>query len=390
MAEMTKRKTVVLMIETSLGYGRGLLRGTVKYAKLHDNWTFYRELPSYANTKQSKSFLSRLEKLKADGAIIRDPSPAQVEHFQKLGIPMIVAPNLINPQIPTIHNNVGKIAQLAVEHFIDRGFKNFAYCGFRETPWSKNRYDNFAQELRHRNFQINYFAETIANLINPKEKVLNKFIDWLRSLPKPVGLMACNDDMGQIVLDICKLAGIHVPEQIAVLGVDDDEFICELTTPPLSSIALNSERSGYEAAELLDKLMAGEKMNGQVIYQEPAYVITRQSTDVMAIDDQDVTQAIRFISEHYTEPIGVEDVASAVHLSRRHLYKKFLSAVGHTVADEIKKKRINHIRKLLLETDWSVYKITMSLRFTGIEHIARYFQKETGMPPNEYRKKFGR
>jgi AraC-like DNA-binding protein len=193
--------------------------------------------------------------------------------------------------------------------------------------------------------------------------------------------MACNDDMGQIVLDICKLAGIHVPEQIAVLGVDDDEFICELTTPPLSSIALNSERSGYEAAELLNQLMAGEKMNGQVIYQEPAYVITRQSTDVMAIDDQDVTQAIRFISEHYTEPIGVEDVASAVHLSRRHLYKKFLSAVGHTVADEIKKKRINHIRKLLLETDWSVYKITMSLRFTGIEHIARYFQKEMGMPP---------
>jgi LacI family transcriptional regulator len=387
---MQKRKIVVLLIETTHGYGRGLLRGIAKYSKLHGPWSFYREMPFYGHSKQIKHYFSKLEKINASGAIIREPTPRQVEHFIKLGIPLIISPNLINPQIPTILTDTKKIAQLAAEHLIGRGFKNFAYCGFKEMQWSKDRYENFTQEIKRKNYQVNQFFATVNKLINPKEKDFADIVRWLHSLPKPVGLMACNDDMGRIVLDTCKLAGFHVPEQIAVLGVDDDELTCELTDPPLSSIALHAEKTGYEAAKLLDSLMVGEKMNGQIIHQEPSHVVIRQSTDVMAIEDNDVAQAIRYIHQHNKEPITVEDVAHEVNLSRRHLYKKFMTTMGHSVFDEIKKNRINHICELLTETDWSIYKITMSLGFTGIEHIARYFQKEMGMAPNEYRKKFKR
>ena len=131
-------------------------------------------------------------------------------------------------------------------------------------------------------------------------------------------------------------------------------------------------------------------MSGQIIHQEPSHVVIRQSTDVLAIEDKDIVQAIRFIREHYKEPITVDDVAREINLSRRHLYKKFMQTVGHSVFDEIRKNRINHICKLLIETDWSVYKIATSAGFTGIEHIARYFQNATNMTPNEYRKKNGR
>jgi LacI family transcriptional regulator len=386
---MQKRKVVVLMIETSLGYGRGLLRGIAKYSKLHGPWSFYRELPCYAHSQIQHS-IQRLEKVAPCGAIIREPTPRQVEYFIKQKIPIIISPNLLNSQIPTIRTNSKKMAQLAADHFIERGFKNFAYCGFTKMHWSKNRYENFAQELKRRNYSLSHFSASVKTLLNPKEKIVAKFIDWLDSLPKPVGLMACNDDMGRFVLETCKFAGFHVPEQIAVLGIDDDELACELTDPPLSSIALHSEKAGYEVAKLLDSLMAGEKMKGQIIYLDPSRVIVRQSTDIMAIEDNDILQAIRYIHEHYKEPITVEDVARETHLSRSYLYKKFMKIMEHSVSDEINKNRINYICKILTETDLPICKITMSLGFTGIEHIARYFQKATGMSPNEYRKKFRR
>ena len=232
------------MVETSLGYGRGLLRGIAKYSKLHGPWNFYRELPFYAGCRQGKYDLAKLKNINPDGAIIREPIPALVRHFKKVGIPLIISPNLIDTQIPTIRTNGKKIARLAAEHFIDRGFKNFAYCGFEEMHWSKSRYENFEHEIKSRNYHLHHFFATVNKLVNPQKNDLKKILNWLRDLPKPVGLMACNDDMGQIILDICKLADFHVPEQIAVLGIDDDQLTCELTDPSLSSIALNSEKCG--------------------------------------------------------------------------------------------------------------------------------------------------
>jgi LacI family transcriptional regulator len=387
---MKKIPKVILLTETTHAYGRGLLRGIAKYSKLHGPWSFYRETPFYGHFKQIKYWVSEFKKINADGIIIREPAPYQIKQFMKLGIPLIISPNLMNPKIPTILTNAEKIGQLAAEHLLDRGFKNFAYCGFKEMEWSKKRHKSFAQNIEQRNYTVDTFFAAIRKMINPKEKDQAKLAHWLASLPKPVGLLACNDDMGRIILDACKSSGFSVPEQIAVVGVDDDELTCELTDPPLSSIALHAEKAGYEAAELLDRLMHGEKMSGQIILQDPSHVVTRQSSDVIAVSDQDVARALVYIREHYKDLITVDDVANEVSLSRRHLYKKFVETLGRSVHKEIKNMRIDHICRLLTESDLSIYQITMSLGFTGIEHIARYFQNEKGVSPQEYRNKFRR
>ncbi len=385
---MKKIPKVILLTETTHAYGRGLLRGIAKYSKLHGPWSFYREAPFYGHFKQFKYRLSELKKINADGIIIREPTPDQIELFLRIGLPLIVSPNQVNPKIPTILTNAEKIGEFAAEHLLERGFKNFAYCGFKEMPWARNRYAFFAREIEQRNYHVNTFFSTVRTVVNPKEKDQTKLAHWLRSLPKPVGLLACNDDMGRIILEACKASMFSVPEEIAVIGVDDDDLTCELTDPPLSSIALHAEKAGYDAAALLDRLMHGEKMNGQIILQNPSHVVTRQSTDIIAVTDQDVAHALVYIREHYKDPITVDDVANEVNLSRRHLYKKFMESLGHSVHKEIKKTRIDYICKLLTESDLSIYQITMSLGFTGIEHIARYFQKEKGISPHEYRKKF--
>lgn len=385
---MKKKPRVTLLIETTHSYGRGLLRGIAEYSKIHGPWSFYREVPFYGHPRNQRSRLYKIQNEKPDGIIMREPNVHNIEVLMDLKIPMIISPNLLNPKIPTIVTNAKMIGELAADHLLDRGFKNFAYCGFENMPWSLKRYDSFTQRIELKRFKVVPILGSVTKILNPNRKDRMKFIDFLKSLPKPLGVMVCNDDVGRAILEMCKSADIPVPEQIAVIGVDDDKLTCELTNPPLSSIALHSEKIGYETAALLDRLMQGEKMNGQIIFHDPSHVSMRQSTDVVAIDDPDVSKALSFIRQHFKDPINVDDVADSVVLSKRHLYKKFMESLGHSVHHEIKKTRCEHICRLLIDSDLSISQITMTLGFTGIEHISRYFHKETGVSLHEFRRKF--
>ena len=385
---MKSTPKVILLTETSHSYGRGLLRGIARYSKHHGPWSFYREAPFYGHFKYLKNRISEFKKINPNGIIIREPTLEQIEQLSMLGIPMIASPNLIDPRIPTVLTNAEKIGQMAADYFMDRGFRHFAFCGFKEMQWSVNRCNYFCQHLQQNNYSSHSYMAGLRKMVNPTDKDQARLNQWLESLPKPVGMLACNDDMGRIILESCKTNQIPVPEQVAVMGVDDDELTCELTDPPLSSIALHAEQTGYDVAQLLDRLMGGEKMNGQIILQDPSHIVTRQSSDIIAVNNEYVTQALVFIRKNFKEPITVDDVANRVHLSRRHLYKLFMENIGHSIHQEIKNMRINHICNLLIESDMSIYQITMSLGFTGIEHIARYFKQEKGMSPQEFRKRF--
>ena len=214
--------------------------------------------------------------------------------------------------------------------------------------------------------------------------------DWLKSLPKPVGLMVCNDDRGRQITETCNAVGLNVPDEISVVGVDNDNLVCELSSPPLSSIALSVERAGYEAAELLDKLMAGKKKKTtRTITVSPTHIVTRQSTNILAIEDHEVVQAVRFIRKHPKEPIQVGDVVNVVTLSRRVLERRFRKALGRSVHDEIRRVRIEQVARMLMETNLSVSQIALDLGYPGVDHIARYFQREKGMSPLAYRKQYG-
>lgn len=385
---MKRTPKVILLIETTHAYGRGLIRGIAQYSRHHGPWSFYREAPFYGRQGQSQIRMSELKKINADGIIVREPE--RIEEFLSLKIPIIISPTLVHPKIPTILTNADQIGVLAAEHLLERGFKHFAYCGFEMLAWSLHRHSSFTERIQKAGFQADHFLSSVKQISSPSEKQRKRLSDWLISLPKPAGIMACNDDMGRSILEACKSAQIPVPEQIAVVGVDDDPLICELTDPPLSSVALHSEKAGYEAAQLLDRLMQGEKMKGQIIPHAPSHVVSRQSTDTLAVEDPDVARAMVFIRSHFKESISVEDVSSEVAVSSRNLYTKFMAARGHSVHKEIRKVRIGHICTLLAETDLSIQQITMDMEFTGIEHIARYFYKEKGMSLREFRKNFGK
>lgn len=374
---------VILLIETSTAYGRGLLHGIAKYSNLYGPWQCYCEPPFYIDVRGWKKKKSYLLKWGADGMIIREPQ--KYMEMIDVGIPTIVSPNNI-PGLPFIVADNITIGKMAAEHLLERGFQNFAFCGFDEMFWSRDRAEGFAQSVEGGGFEIHLYKQPKPRSRRLWEIEQPLLVEWLKSLPKPIGLMSCNDDCGQNIIDICKIIDLHVPEEIAVIGVDNDEVICNLTSPPLSSIALNPEKDGYEAAELLDRLMNGEKMAGQTIIDHPTHIVTRQSTDILAIKDKDVIEAVRFIRQNAKEPIQVGEVAKAVTMSRRGLHRKFLKVMGRSVHKEIKRIRVEEITKMLVETNLPISQIAEDLGFPGAEHISRFFCKEKGISPLAYRK----
>lgn len=379
---------VILLIENSREAGRGVLRGIGKYSRLYGQWTFYSKPPFYSNPiRGRKELISRMKEFDADGIITRDSE--EVKEIAAEGLPVIyfVAMKPPLPHLPWIDTDDDAMGKMAAEHLLDRGFTQFAFCGFYNIPWSMARGRAFSRRITQSGFQT-YLYETSrskSKLSWAKARFL--VTDWLKQLPKPIGLMACNDDRAQQVIEAAKTTGLNVPEQVAIVGVDNDDLICDLTNPRLSSIAVDWERAGYEAAELLDKMMAGKKTADKKIIARPTHVVTRQSTDILAIEDREVAEAVRFIRQHAKESVQVSDVVQWVALSRRSLERRFFKALGRSIYDEIKRVRVEQICRILLETNLTVRQIALELHYPCGEHISRFFRQEMGMSPLDYRKK---
>jgi len=380
---MRRIPKVILLIETSRAYGRGLLRGITKYSRLYGPWVFYSEPGGLEKA------LPKMKHWSANGIIMRDSTRGS--EALKMGVPIIVSVHLKEhiKGTPYIDTNGVVIGRMAAEHLLDRGFRYFGFCGFDDLHWSRERCKNFSKRVTEAGFEMYVYKQPKSRVRRSWENEQVLMADWLKSLPKPVGLMACNDDRGRHVIEACKVTGLHVPEEVAVIGVDNDELVCELSDPPLSSVALNVERGGYEAAELLDKLMAGEKAENKDIIVQPTHIVTRQSTDILAVDDIDVAEALRFIRLHAKEPIQVGEVADAAALSRRALQQRFRRTLNRTVYDEIRHARMEQAARMLAETNLSVSQIAQKLGYSGVEKMSRSFRREIGMSPLAYRKCYG-
>ena len=380
---MATTRRVVLLLETSRQYGRDLLLGVTQYSYFHGSWTFYREPGGRERS------LPQLDSWGAHGIIAHASDARAAEKIAQTDIPAVIKGFKI-PDIPVIVTDNVKIGTLAADHLLDRGFRHFAYCGFDNWYWSVERGEAFARRLRIAGFDTHFYRQPSRQQERTWDKEQKVMAEWLRSLPKPIGLMTCVDDRSHHVLDACKIAGCDVPNDVAIIGVDNDELICRLAKPQLTSVSLNAERAGYEAAELLDRLMSGEKPAGQQILTEPTHVETRQSTDILAMQDSEVSKAVQYIRQHPNESLQVGDVVKAVALSRRSLQLRFRRILGRSILDEIRRVRIDHVAEMLTETNLPVSKIALALGYPGIDHIARSFRKEKGMSPLTYRKRFGR
>lgn len=207
----------------------------------------------------------------------------------------------------------------------------------------------------------------------------------LRALPKPVGLMAANDACGREVLQVCTAERIQVPDEVAVVGVDNDEMMCELSTPPLSSVALDMVKAGYESARLLDALMGGQRVAERVVWVVPTHVVHRRSSDVIVQEDKAIGGALRYIREHARHPLCVSEVAEAVGISRRALERRFLAALGRTILDEITRCHLARARQLLVETDLHCYQIAAESGFGSLKSFNRAFSKKEKSTPLRFR-----
>ncbi|MGA2916811.1 MAG: DNA-binding transcriptional regulator [Sedimentisphaerales bacterium] len=387
---------VILLFDTSGAASRRTIQGIARYSSLHGPWVFFREPPFYMIANGKLRTIKKLPDLgdqKADGIIAHIPYTRNGSQFVPEGIPAIVSPYSIR-QFPNFRNLITDnlaLGKMAAEYFLDRGFRNFAYCGFGGMYWSRERGESFAKRLKKIGLKTQFYEYGQLWSRRQSSRADNQALlaEWLKSLPKPLAVMACNDDRGQDITEACKIAGLRIPYDVAVLGVDNDDMVCDLTNPPLSSIAVNNERAGYEAAEMLAQMMAGKKTNKQVIVARPTHIVTRQSTDIFAVEDRGVGEALRFINEHARKLIHVDEVVNAAISSRRVLERRFRQILGRSILDEIRRVRIEQVIRMLVETNMSISEITTALGYPGVEHIARYFRQERGMSLLAYRKQYG-
>ncbi len=387
---MSKIPKVIFLVETSRAYGRGLLRGIAQYSKLNGPWLFFMGPEFYV--KGIEHSYRWMKDLDADGIIAPLWDDAIIKMIDNIGLPAVICgiekPSLRACRVVTDDVAVGR---MAAGYFLERGFRRFAFCGFNDAIWSRRRGESFSTSVRDVGFETHIYKRRKITKRRSSEAEQTFIAEWLKSLPKPVAIMACNDDRGQDVLAACRLAVLEVPGEVAILGVDDDELVCDLSYPQLSSIAVNTERAGYEAARVLDKLMSGQQIeeDEKVVHISPLHVVTRQSTDIMAIEDQSVADAVHFVRMHSRKMIQVGDVAEAVGLSRRALEQHFKKVLRHSVHDEIKYARVSQMADLLINTNLTMSQIARFLGYPNASNISRYFKKKKGISPMEYRKKFG-
>lgn len=389
---MPKVPKVMVLLDKSRAADRLFLRGIVRYSHLLSPWRVYTRPPFYINPSGKSRVLSKAKNQRMDGIIANIDDAKMGEALIATGLPTIVIP--IKERIagfPCIFDGGDTPGKIAAMHLLSLGLRNFAFCGFENLCWSQARGEDFRKRIVDDGFWTHFYRVPRSKIQRLWENEQIILADWLKSLPKPVGLMACNDDRGQYVLEACQIAGLRVPDDVAVIGVDNDDLICDLTVPPLSSIALNHEKAGYQAAQLLDEMMAGKKVDGkEIIPLESSHIVIRQSTDVLAIEDHEVAKAVRFIRGHSREAIQVSDVAASVAVSRRVLERRFREVLKRSVHDEIARARAEHASRMLVETNLSVSQIARRLGYPSDKHIARQFRKEKGMTPRQYRKMFGR
>lgn len=374
-----RRRQVALLIETSNAYARGLLQGVVHYIREHEPWSFH--LMEQGRGDDPPPWLERWD---GDGIIARIETPRIARAVVRAGLPTIdLSAARLVPELPWVETDDEQIARLAAEHLLARGFKHFAYCGDARFKWSEWREQYFSARVEAAGHVVqSYRVQAGAGDLAAQ---LREIRAWLKALPKPVGIMAAYDIRGQQVLDACRSVGLAVPTDVAVIGVDNDVLLCELASPPLTSVIPNAHRTGYAAAALLDQLMAGKTVPATAHLIAPLGVAARQSTDVLAVDDRDVARAVQFIREHACEGINVSDVLRTVPLSRRVLEQRFQRLLGRTPREEILQARLTRVKQLLSETDLPLYLIAERTGFEHVEYLSVVFKRETGTTPTAFR-----
>lgn len=376
-------RRVALLVETSLASGRDILRGIGRYVRERRTWALFHEPCSL-----EESGPQWLATWKGDGIIARVQNRRIADLVKATRLPVVDVLGLVpEAGIPLVHVDDREIARLAVEHLRERGFRHFGFYGLSDENWSAQRRDCFRECLE----AVGHVSAVYEQPRHDQswEDRENELARWILHLPKPVGVMVCSDQLGLAFLEACRRAGVSVPDEVAVVGVDNDDALCEIAHPPLSSVWPAHSQVGYEAAALLDRLMAGESPPPAPILIAPGGIKARQSSDALAVEDRGVARALQLIREHACNGLDVDAVAEGSGLSRSVLQRRFRRVLGKTVHEQILDMRLKRACELLAETELPLIEIAERVGFKYQEYLGAVFRKRMGKTPAQFRREAG-
>ena len=390
MAHSARR--IALIYDARLTYDLKVMTGVAAYLQEGHHYSVFIEENALKDQR-----LPDLRSWEGDGIIADFDDPAVARLVTQSRLPVVGFGGgygwYVEGSIPYFYTNNNAIATLAANHLLDRGFKHFAYCGYARSPingWSQEREEAFVKYVKKRATSCAVFQDLERlndNRAAPNWAALQRSLgEWLRTLPKPLGVMAANDNRGRQVLEACRAYELAVPDEVAVIGVDNDELLCRLSSPPLSSVEQGARKLGYAAAALLDRMIRGRHPRKRHYVIDPIGVVTRQSTDVLAIDDPKVAQAMAFIRDHASEGIKVPHVVSAVAISRSGLETRFASVLGYSIRTAIRHTQLERARRLVTETDVPLKQVASETGFRSVQHMTTLFVKAFGQSPGKHRR----
>lgn len=365
-----------------------LLRGIMQYAEETEPWVVCKMPPAYKRQIGIRGVLNWAKHWRADVIIGQFDPEDDVTIFRREGIVALAQDYIAKfDTIPNITADYDLTGAMAARRFLARGFQNFAFFGYRNVCWSDERCDGFRKRIEMAGFGNNFYkydSQQIDSLWSYNLPLLN---EWLHSLPKPVAIMACDDNQGSILLQACNSFGINIPHQAAILGVDNDEILCNMSNPALSSINVDIEAGGYQTAKMAERMVKDPSYPGEDIVLMPITIVSRMSSDIFATEDSAILTALQYISANVDRKITVTDVMRQVPLSRRLLEQRFLKVTGTTIYRYISELRMNRFAELLLESKDSIANIAARLDEPDTKSISRRFQAIRGCTPSEFRQR---
>ena len=378
---------ILLLTDFSSGYSRNLLKGIVRYSKEVGNWSFQRMPLYYRMLYGENGVVEWAKKWQAD-AIIAQLTDVNIELLNDLNIPIIVQNYRDrNKAVSNLTGDYFNTGVMAAKFFLNRGYRNFAFYGFKGAIWSRERADGYSHEIEKQGYKL---AVLENDNKDREEWSYNHTVlgNWLQSLPKPVALFACDDHFALQISETCNVYNINVPDDIAILGVDNDDLLCNISDPPLSSIVLDVENGGYNAGKLLHQLITKEITEPFNIVVNPLIIERRKSTEKYAVSDKNIRTILNYIEKNYANHLSVEELVKQVPLSRRVLEKKFKEETGESLYQYIQNYRIDQFTRLLITTDYSLFEAALQSGFENYKNVSRIFRKYKALSPAEYRKRY--
>lgn len=377
-------KRVALLLESDMAFDRAIARGVGEFIRSHTGWIILMD-------PMTEATMEGLQHWNPDGIITSIHLPA-IDEIATLGnVPKVGFGSYSEEldghlKFPIVTSNQKEIGRMAARHFINKGMRHFAFCGGDENAlWCRQRCDGFVEELKKQDYSCEIFEPDFPSPTNMPDAI-RSLGNWLDNLQKPSGIFVFFDGWARWVLDACVIQHIQVPQEVSVLGVDNDRWLCELSQPRLSSIDPNVMTAGYTAADILDRLMKGETVFPRLTFIEPSKVEERDSSNYLDFEDPEVAFAMRYIKEHACDPITPNDVLKVTGMSNSTAYRRFMKGIGRSIHSEIQRIQMDRVKELLTTTNLNVTSVAQQAGFENIRYLTKVFRDATGLTPTEFRR----